>query len=601
MTPIPYIQVDSLKKSVGDKVLFHDVSFTLGQGERVALVARNGVGKSTLLDIIAGSGESDSGSIVTRSGLTIGYLPQQPAMPLQLSIGDYIESRRPELHVDRYELQARRILTRLGLPDFDRRLGELSGGGLKRVALAQVLALETDVLILDEPTNHLDLSMVEWLEDFLTQSGITLLMVTHDRYFLDDVCTRILEIDNQVMYAYQGNYSYYLDRREQRIEVMNAETERYRNLYRTELEWIRRMPQARGHKAQYRVDRFEQIEQRAKQQIQSEQVRLDVKANYIGSKIFEAKHVSKSFQDGKLRILDDFSYVFSRYEKLGIIGDNGTGKSTFIKLLLGLEPVDSGHFSIGQTVRFGYFSQTQLVADEGKRVIDLVRDKAEYIELGGGKKLSASQFLQHFLFSPQQQYDYVEKLSGGERQRLHLCMVLLENPNFLILDEPTNDLDIPTLNILEQYLRDFKGCLIVVSHDRYFMDKVVDHLFVFRGDAVIDDFPGNYTQYRESRKSRLVASSASQSEAKSASQSASSKPRLSDGERPRKLSYKEKQEMASLEEEMPLLESEKSQLEQQLSGQMLSSEQVVALSERYEQVCRQLDEKEMRWLELSEV
>lgn len=584
----PYLQADQLTKSVGDKVLFRNLSFGIAEGQRVALVARNGAGKSTLLDILTGNGEADSGTITFRKDLRVGYLPQRPYFDKDMSVADVCAQ-----HKDGAEM--RRVLTQLKITDLGQNVHTLSGGQQKRVALAAVLADLPDLLLLDEPTNHLDLDMVEWLEKRLQRAGVTLLMVTHDRYFLDRVCSDIIEIDRQQLFAYHGNYAYYLDQRAARMEAFDAETEKYRNLYRTELEWMRRMPQARGHKAQYRIDNFKQIEERATESWRNEQMRLEVQSTYIGSKIFEAKSVSKAY--GDRIILQDFNYTFARYERLGIIGNNGTGKSTFLKMLLGIEQPDKGRFDIGETVRFGYYSQAGLPEYAGKKVIDIVRDIAEFIDLGNGKRLSASQFLQHFLFSPQQQYDYADKLSGGERQRLYLCTVLLQNPNFLVLDEPTNDLDIPTLNILEEWLRQFKGCLIVVSHDRYFMDKVVEHLFVFHGQGNIQDFPGNYTQYREQRDSQAVASEETE-QRRALSQS---KPRLNDDKKPRRLSYKEQQELQALEQELPLLEDEKKALEQRLSGETLIADEVARLSARYQEVQNLLDEKEMRWLELSEI
>lgn len=584
----PYLQADQLTKSVGDKVLFRNLSFGIAEGQRVALVARNGAGKSTLLDILTGNGEADSGTITFRKDLRVGYLPQRPYFDKDMSVADVCAQ-----HKDGAEM--RRVLTQLKITDLGQNVHTLSGGQQKRVALAAVLADLPDLLLLDEPTNHLDLDMVEWLEKRLQRAGVTLLMVTHDRYFLDRVCSDIIEIDRQQLFAYHGNYAYYLDKRAARMEAFDAETEKYRNLYRTELEWMRRMPQARGHKAQYRIDNFKQIEERATESWRNEQMRLEVQSTYIGSKIFEAKSVSKAY--GDRIILQDFNYTFARYERLGIIGNNGTGKSTFLKMLLGIEQPDKGRFDIGETVRFGYYSQAGLPEYAGKKVIDIVRDIAEFIDLGNGKRLSASQFLQHFLFSPQQQYDYADKLSGGERQRLYLCTVLLQNPNFLVLDEPTNDLDIPTLNILEEWLRQFKGCLIVVSHDRYFMDKVVEHLFVFHGQGNIQDFPGNYTQYREQRDSQAVASE----ETEQRRASSQSKPRLNDDKKPRRLSYKEQQELQALEQELPLLEDEKKALEQRLSGETLTADEVARLSARYQEVQNLLDEKEMRWLELSEI
>lgn len=554
-TVTPYLQVEHLTKSVGSKRLFTDISFGVNKGDRIALVARNGVGKSTLLDILMSRTDYDSGRITWRRDLRVHYLPQNPPV----------------------------------LPGEE----HLSGGQRKRLALERVLDEEPDFLILDEPTNHLDLEYVVKLEETLRKSNLTILMVTHDRYFLDRVCSDIFEMDRNSIFAYHGNYSYYLEKRAERIEQMNAETDKARNLYRTELDWMRRMPQARAHKAQYRIDSFYELEKKAKRNLQESDVRLEVQSGYIGNKIFEAKHVSKRFTDTLTTqskvILDDFSYVFSRYEKLGIIGNNGTGKSTFLKLLLGeLEP-DAGGFDIGTTVRFGYYSQQGLEFDENKKVIDIVRDIAETVDTGDGNRLTGSQFLQQFLFSPEQQYDYVAKLSGGERRRLYLCTVLMRSPNFLVLDEPTNDLDIPTLQVLEEYLRAFRGCLIVVSHDRYFMDKVVDHLFVFHGEGRVQDFPGNYTQYRN----ELVAPVVQKQE--------TVKTDWNKGERARRLSFKEKQELESLETKMPLLEKEKADLEAKLSGGTISAEEIAQASARYQEVQNELDEAELRWLELSEL
>lgn len=599
MAVTPYLLVENLTKSVGSKMLFSDISFAVNEGQRVALIARNGVGKSTLMDILTQRTDYDSGRITWRNDLKVSYLPQRIALP-------QTETVRSLVHSAEQTLRFTQFLTQLGITDTDQLIAHLSGGQQKRVALAQVLSEDPDFLLLDEPTNHLDLDMVAWLEEYLRRSTITLFLVTHDRYFLDRVCSDILEIDQNQLYAYHGNYSYYLEKRAERIEAQNAETEKFRNLYRTELDWMRRMPQARAHKAQYRIDNFYEIEKKAKRVNQESDVRLQVQSAYIGNKIFEAKEVCKSFvvpaqnnseQPHNLQILNHFSYVFSRYEKLGIIGNNGTGKSTFLRLLLGEIAPDSGCFDIGTTIRFGYYRQQGLQFDESKKVIDIVRDIAETIDLGNGDRLTASQFLQHFLFSPSQQYDFVEKLSGGERQRLHLCTVLMRNPNFLILDEPTNDLDIPTLNVLEDYLRGFKGCLIVVSHDRYFMDKVVDHLFVFQGNGVIEDFPGNYTQYREAQK--VKSEDVPTTGIKKADTKKDTKPNTAN--RVRKLSFKEKRELEELEVRIPQLEQEKSTLEAQLSGGLTDSDAIAQASARYQEVQTLLDEAEMRWLELSEI
>ncbi len=606
--PTPYLLIEHLTKSVGSKVLFEDISFAVNEGQRIALIARNGIGKSTLLDIIAGKTDYDDGKITFRNGLKIGYLPQAIT-------GDAGVSRAVK-----NTLKFTQLLTQLGITDIDSKpFDQRSGGQQKRIALAQVLAEEPDFLMLDEPTNHLDLDMVIWLEEYLRKARITLLLVTHDRYFLDRVCSDILELDQNQLYTYHGNYAYYLEKRAERIEAQNAETDKFRNLYRTELDWMRRMPQARAHKAQYRIDNFYEIEKKAKRTIQETDIRLQVKSSYIGNKIFEAHEVSKRF--GDLHILRSFSYVFARYEKVGIIGNNGTGKSTFLRLLLGELQPDSGHFDIGTTVRFGYYRQQGLPFDEGKKVIGIVRDIAETIDLGNGDRLTASQFLQHFLFSPAQQYDYVAKLSGGERQRLHLCTVLMRNPNFLILDEPTNDLDIPTLQVLEEYLRAFKGCLIVVSHDRYFMDRVVDHLFVFHGDGIIKDFPGNYTQWREAKcpgasrpigakntgdvptVSQTVKSKQSDSETVGQQNGQTAKRSSSAAQganRGRKLSFKEQRELEEIERCLPLLEQEKAALEQQLSGGLTDPQAIAQASARYEEVQTALDEAELRWLELNE-
>ncbi|MGM9825656.1 MAG: ABC-F family ATP-binding cassette domain-containing protein [Paludibacteraceae bacterium] len=647
--PTPYLLIEHLTKSVGSKVLFEDISFAVNEGQRIALIARNGIGKSTLLDIIAGKTDYDDGKITFRNGLKIGYLPQSITIPgAQAHTGDAgvspagMEVRSPGRTIDitgaaptmsravKNTLRFTQLLTQLGITDIDSKpFDQRSGGQQKRIALAQVLAEEPDFLMLDEPTNHLDLDMVIWLEEYLRKARITLLLVTHDRYFLDRVCSDILELDQNQLYTYHGNYAYYLEKRAERIEAQNAETDKFRNLYRTELDWMRRMPQARAHKAQYRIDNFYEIEKKTKRTIQETDIRLQVKSSYIGNKIFEAHEVSKRF--GDLHILRSFSYVFARYEKVGIIGNNGTGKSTFLRLLLGELQPDSGHFDIGTTVRFGYYRQQGLPFDEGKKVIDIVRDIAETIDLGNGDRLTASQFLQHFLFSPAQQYDFVGKLSGGERQRLHLCTVLMRNPNFLILDEPTNDLDIPTLQVLEEYLRAFKGCLIVVSHDRYFMDRVVDHLFVFHGDGVIKDFPGNYTQWREAKCPGAQASPPAKFQVSSfrfqAGVSPAVKSKRSDSEtvptdrdrsgcehqtakrsasaaqgasRGRKLSFKEQRELEEIEQRLPLLEQEKAALEQQLSGGLTDPQAIAQVSAHYEEVQTALDEAELRWLELTE-
>ena len=621
---ISYLQIENLTKSFGAKVLFENISFGVAENQRIAIVAKNGTGKTTLLNIIAGEEDYDSGRITFRNDLRVGYLSQTPSFPAELTVLDacmrsdnevaqtVAQYERAMLNPDTenleeilvkmdmlkawdYESRVKQILGKLKIHDFNQKIGELSGGQLKRVALANVLIGEPDLLILDEPTNHLDLEMVEWLEEFLRRISGALLMVTHDRYFLDRVCTDIIEIDALGLYHYEGNYQYYLTKREERLAVFNAETARMNNLYRTELDWMRRQPQARATKAKSRIDRFYEIEQRAKMRREERNVKLAVKATYLGSKIFEAKYISKSY--GDLKILDQFYYNFARYEKMGIVGKNGTGKSTFLKMLLGMVKPDSGSFDIGETVSFGYYSQDGLQFDEQKKVIDVVRDIAEEIDLGGGKKMSASQFLQHFLFTPETQHNYVYKLSGGEKRRLYLCTVLMQNPNFLVLDEPTNDLDIATMNVLEDYLCTFKGCVIVVSHDRYFMDKVVDHLLVFNGDAKIKDFPGNYTDYREWRE---LEEEEQREQAKQQEKKTTPKP-VEEKERPRKMTYKEKKELETLDIEIPQLEEEKANIETQLSSGTLSAQEITSLSKRYEELTTQIDEKTMRWLELSEI
>ena len=577
----PYLLVENLTKSVGSKVLFSNISFAVNKGQRIALIARNGIGKSTLLNILMGKTDYDNGKITWRKDLKVKYLPQR--------------------------LSGEEAMRLLGDKAKEEDFKKLSGGQQKKLLLQQVLDDEPDILLLDEPTNHLDLETVVWLEEYLNnrtirgEKALTILMVTHDRYFLDSVCTDIFELDEHNLYTYHGNYAYYIEKRAERLEAQQAEVEKARNLYRTELEWMRRMPQARAHKAQYRIDNFYELEKKAKQQHQEADVRLSVKSGYIGNKIFEAKDVCKTFispSTGEEKvILRNFNYVFSRYEKLGIIGNNGTGKSTFIKLLLGEVPADSGTWDIGSTVRFGYYAQTGLTFDEGKKVIDIVRDIAEVVDLGGGEKMTASQFLQMFLFSPSQQYDFVGKLSGGERQRLHLCAVLMRSPNFLILDEPTNDLDIPTLNVLEEYLKNFRGCLIVISHDRYFMDRVVDHIFVFHGQGNVQDFPGNYTQYRLEAKSK----NSERNEKASNSQSPIANNQKVKTEQKRRLSFKEKKELEELETLLPALEAEKASLEALLSGGATLPDEIAQASKRYQEVQEQLDMAELRWLELSEI
>ncbi len=601
---VPYLDVQHLTKSFGALTLFRDICFSIGEGQKVGLIAKNGTGKSTLLSILCGKEGYDAGDIVFRRDLKVGFLEQSPAFDPEESVLDacFNHEGDPEK-----VLKAKQILTKLKISNLEQPMGQLSGGQQKRVALANVLLTEPDLIILDEPTNHLDLEMIEWLEGFLQRGNRTLLMVTHDRFFLDRVCTVILELDDQTIYTYRGNYAYYLEKRQERIDNRRAEIARANNLYRTELEWMRRMPQARGHKARYREDAFYELEKVAKQRLEERQLRLKSSNVYIGSKIFECQYISKAYPiansqepiaNSQITILKDFYYNFSRFEKMGIVGNNGTGKSTFIKMLLGEVPVDEGRIVIGDTVKFGYFSQEGLQFSEDQKVIDIVRDIAEYVELGGGKKLSASQLLQYFLFTNEQQYNYVYKLSGGERRKLYLCTVLMRNPNFLVLDEPTNDLDIVTLQILEEYLQDFPGCVIVVSHDRYFMDKVVDHLLVFKGNGEIKDFPGNYTQYREWASLEDSKESRSSGDSKDSRESAKSSYRHDDR---RRLSYKEKREMEQLEKDIAALEAEKKQIEEALCGGTTSVDEITAMSKRLPVLNDELDEKSMRWLELGDV
>lgn len=585
----PYLDVQHLTKSFGSRVLFDDISFGIAEGQKVGIVARNGSGKSTLLSILAGIEGYDAGTIIFRRDVRIGYLEQSPKFNMSDTVLDACFN-----HAGNEEkiLRAKQILTQLKIGDLSQTMGTLSGGQQRRVALANVLLVEPDMLILDEPTNHLDLEMIEWLEGYLARGNKTLLMVTHDRFFLDRVCSVILELSDRTIYTYRGNYSYYLEKRQERIDNTRAEIARANNLYRKELDWIRRMPQARGHKARYREDAFYELEKVAKQRIEERQVRLKSKNIYIGSKIFECQYISKSWGENNV-ILKDFYYNFARYEKMGIVGNNGTGKSTFIKLLLGLEKPDSGRFDIGSTVRFGYFSQEGMKIDRQKKVIDVVTDIAEYIDMGGGKHLSASQFLQYFLFTPEQQHDYVYKLSGGETRKLYLCTVLMRNPNFLVLDEPTNDLDIQTLQILEEYLADFPGCVIIVSHDRYFMDKVVDHLLVFKGGGDVQDFPGNYTQYREWRALK------SKNAAIETKKTAVAREKYRSEQR--RLTYKEKMELAGLEKDIAGLEAECKSIEEQLCSGTLSVGELTEKSKRLPVLREELEAKEMRWLELSEI
>lgn len=637
---VSYLQVQNLTRSVGDKTLFSNLSFSVGEGQKVGLIARNGTGKSTLLNILGGTDQADEGRVIFRNGLRVGYLEQTPHYPLELTvieacfwhgnettnlIREYERCMASESHealqsiLDRmeqqkawdYENRAKTILSQLFITEFDKPLSQLSGGQLKRVALANTLIMEPDLLILDEPTNHLDLQMIEWLENYLSRSNVTLLMVTHDRYFLDRICSVILELDDETIYTYHGNYAYYIEKRAQRLEVARAEVARMANLYRTELDWMRRMPQARGHKSRYREEAFYELEKQAHRRIEEQKVKLEMKSAYIGSKIFEAEYVSKAYGDHVL--LKDFYYNFSRYEKLGIVGNNGTGKSTFVKMLLGLVKPDSGRFVVGETVRFGYYSQEGMAFNEQMKVIDAVRKIAEYVDFGGGQRLSAMQFLQHFMFSPKQQQNYIYKLSGGEKRRLYLCTVLMQSPNFLVLDEPTNDLDITSLQILEQYLHDFRGCVIIISHDRYFMDKVVDHLFVFKGDGIVKDFPGNYTQYRES-----IASEQSPKGMEDGKSHTSDKYSLAVGRarnenakehgsaeggqaRKRKLTFREKREFEMLGNEIDQLEKEKADIETALSSGTLTTQEIIDMSKRLPVVNDLLDEKSMRWLELDEI
>ena len=619
------LDVQGLTKAIGDLVLFSDVSFSMSERQRTGLIAKNGAGKTTLLNIICGDEDYNDGQIVFRRDLRVGYLPQHPAFPPELTVMEacfehanattelikayehclatpgnpgleQLVERMDQAQAWDYEARVKQILSKLKIDDFDARVATLSGGQVKRIALAGVLMMEPDLLVLDEPTNHLDLDMIEWLEQFLQTSSFALLMVTHDRYFLDRVCNQIMELDARQLYVYNGNYSYYLEKRQQRIDARNSEIERANNLYRRELEWMRRTPSARGHKARYREEAFYELEQRAHQRIEEKRTRLELKSAYIGNKIFEADYISKAFGPDKI-ILKDFFYTFSRYEKMGIVGNNGTGKTTFIKLLLGLEKPDSGRFTVGETVRFGYYSQEGLQFREDAKVIDIVRDIAEYVDLGGGRHLSASQFLQHFLFAPDRQYTYVRKLSGGERRRLYLCTVLMRNPNFLVLDEPTNDLDIITLQVLEEYLQAFHGCVIIVSHDRYFMDKVVDHLLVFQGQGVVKDFPGNYTQFREEmlKRGAVAAKDEPQEGAKPKANVKIKSPPA------RKLSYKEQRELQQLGDDIDRLEQEKRELEAALCSGTLSVDDITAKSRRLPQLEAELDEKSMRWLELSEI
>ena len=601
---VPFLDVQDLTQSFGAQVLFEHISFSIAEGQKVGLIAQNGTGKSTLLSVITGKEGYDDGKIIFRRDLRVAMLEQSPVFDPDEKVIDACFNHQGE---EEKVLRAKQILTQLKIRDLQQPMGQLSGGQQKRVALANVLITEPDLLILDEPTNHLDLEMIEWLEGYLARGNKTLLMVTHDRYFLDKVCNLILELDNRTIYTYRGNYAYYLEKRQERIDNTRAEIMRANNLYRRELEWMRRMPQARGHKARYREEAFYELEKIAKQRIEERQIRLKSRNVYIGSKIFECQYVSKAFNAGenvneRTVILKDFYYNFSRFEKMGIVGNNGTGKSTFIKMLLGLEPIDSGKFDIGDTVRFGYFSQDGLQFNEQQKVIDIITDIAEYIDMGGGKHLSASQFLQHFLFTPEQQHNYVYKLSGGEKRKLYLCTVLMKNPNFLVLDEPTNDLDIQTLQILEEYLADFPGCVIVISHDRYFMDKVVDHLLVFKGNGVIKDFPGNYTQYRMfAEKDEQTAENGKQTDKNRAKGKTNTSNDQASETVPRRLTYKERLELAQLEKDIAALEEEQKRIEDALCSGTLSVEELTEKSKLLSSLKDEIDEKSMRWLELDEI
>lgn len=602
---IPYLDVQNLTKRFGAQVLFDNISFSIAEGQKVGLVARNGTGKSTLMSVLMDKEGHESGDIIYRRDLKVGYLEQSPQFDPEESVLQACFN-----HEDDPEkvLKAKQILTQLHITNLEQPMGQLSGGQQKRVALANVLITEPDFLMLDEPTNHLDLEMIEWLEGYLNRGNKTIFMVTHDRFFLDKVCNTILELDDRTIYTYRGNYAYYLEKRQERMDNLRAEIQHSKNLYRRELDWMRRQPQARGHKAKYREDAFYELEKVAKQRIEDRQVRLKASTVYIGSKIFECQYVSKAFDDRgqKKVILDNFYYNFARFEKMGIVGNNGTGKSTFIKMLLGEVQPDSGKFDIGETVRFGYFSQEGLKFREDQKVIDVITEIADYIDLGGGKHMTASQFLQFFLFTPEEQHNYVYKLSGGEKRKLYLCTVLMRNPNFLVLDEPTNDLDIQTLQVLEEYLQDFAGCVIVVSHDRYFMDKVVDHLLVFKGEGEIQDFPGNYTQYREwsrmqAKDEAEQAKPAKSGNATAESDGAGSAKRDANFENKRKMSYKEKREYEQLTQEIDALTEEQKKLEEELCSGNLSVEELTEKSKRLPEIRDELDEKEMRWLELAEM
>lgn len=626
---ISYLQVDQLTKSFGDLILFSNLSFGIAEGQRIGLLAKNGTGKTTLLNILTGKESYDSGSVVFRRDLRVAYLEQDPQYPGEITvldacfqsgtdvtdvIAEYEKAMESEDHSNLddilqrmdmlkawdYEQRAKQILSQLKIRNFDQKISELSGGQLKRVALANVLITEPELIILDEPTNHLDLDMTEWLEEYLQRSRLSLLMVTHDRYFLDRVCSEIIEIDQKQLFQYKGNYSYYLEKRQERVSSQNAEIDRANNLLRKELEWMRKQPRARGTKAKSRIDAYYDLEKKAEKERDLGNVQLQMKGSYIGNKIFEAKHIYKSF--GDLKILEDFNYVFARYEKMGIVGNNGTGKSTFIKMLIGDALPDKGEFDIGETINFGYYSQDGLQFDDQMKVLDVVQNIAEVIDLGNGNRLTASQFLQHFLFPPEKQHNFVYKLSGGEKRRLYLCTVLIKNPNFLVLDEPTNDLDIMTLNILEEYLQSFKGCVIVVSHDRYFMDKVVDHLLAFSGNAQIKDFPGNYTQYREWKEvQELIAKEAAQAEKNKEIKEEKPKVEAPKKEEKKKVSYKDKREFEKLDALIPQLEEEKTKLENELSDSSLSPDALLSKSNRISELINEIEEKTFRWIELSEL
>ena len=599
-TQIPYLDVQNLTKRFGAQVLFENISFSIAEGQKVGLIARNGTGKSTLMSVLMDKEGYESGSIIYRRDLKLGFLEQSPQFDPEESVLDACFNHKDD---PEKVLKARQILTQLHITNLEQPMGQLSGGQQKRVALANVLITEPDFLMLDEPTNHLDLEMIEWLEGYLNRGNKTIFMVTHDRFFLDKVCNVILELDDQGIYTYRGNYAYYLEKRQERMDNLRAEIQHSKNLYRRELEWMRRQPQARGHKAKYREDAFYELEKVAKQRIEDRQVRLKASTVYIGSKIFECQYVSKAFDDRgeKKVILRDFYYNFARFEKMGIVGNNGTGKSTFIKMLLGEVKPDSGQFDIGETVRFGYFSQEGLKFREDQKVIDVITEIADYIDLGGGRHMTASQFLQFFLFTPEEQHNYVYKLSGGEKRKLYLCTVLMRNPNFLVLDEPTNDLDIQTLQVLEEYLQDFAGCVIVVSHDRYFMDKVVDHLLVFKGEGEIQDFPGNYTQYREwcRLQPKTEGEGAEKKATKPTAKEQPSATQKKEGKR--KMTYKEKREYEQLTKELELLENEQKTLEEALCSGQLSVEELTDKSKRLPEIKDEIDEKEMRWLELAEI